>query len=81
MKRLLRILFVLFFLLLVLMAGTAYWIYQDLHTPVYHDKTAKFVQISRGSSPALVVKRLASEGVIKQKGGQVGLEVFRQHAP
>jgi len=67
MKRLLRILLVLFFVVLIGMAGTAYWFYRELHTPVYHNKTSKFVQIPRGSAPAGVVKRLASEGVISHE--------------
>jgi UPF0755 protein len=64
MKRILRILLILFFVGLVGLAGAGYWIYKDLHTPVNHNKTAKFVQIPRGSPPAAVAKRLVSEGII-----------------
>jgi UPF0755 protein len=64
MKRILRILFVLFLAVLISLAGVAYWIYRDLHTPVNHNKTSKFVEVPRGSAPAAVTKRLASEGII-----------------
>ena len=67
MKRIRRILLVLFFALLICGAGFAYWIYKDLHTPVYHNKTSRFIEIPRGSAPAVVVKRLVSEGVIRHQ--------------
>ena len=46
------------------LAGVTYWIYRDLHTPVNHTKASRFIEIPRGSGPAAVAKRLASEGVI-----------------
>lgn len=64
MKRILRILLVLFFVLLVGVGGAGYWTYRDLHTPVSHNKATRFVEIPRGSTPAAVAKKLASEGVI-----------------
>jgi len=67
MKRILRILFVLFLALLVSLAGAAYWIYRDLHRPVNHNKTSRFIEIPRGSAPAAVAKRLASEGIISHQ--------------
>lgn len=55
-------------LLLILGVGAAsFWIYRELHTPVTHTKTGQYIDIPRGSSPAAIVKRLASEGVIKNE--------------
>jgi len=67
MKRILRILLLLFLVLLIGGAGAGYWIYKDLHTPVYHNKAVRFVEIPRGSTPAVVVNRLVSEGVIRHQ--------------
>lgn len=64
MKRILRILLVLFVVALIVLAGAGYWVYRDLRTPVNHNKTTKFVQIPRGSAPAAVARKLASEGII-----------------
>jgi UPF0755 protein len=67
MKRILRVLFALFVIFLICCAGAGLWVYRDLHTPVIHNKTAKFVEIPRGSTPAAVAKKLASEGVISHQ--------------
>ena len=67
MKRILRILFVLFLALLISLAGASYWLYRDLHTPVNHNKTSRFIEIPRGSAPAAVAKKLASEGIISHQ--------------
>ena len=64
MKRILKILLLLFFIVLISGAGSAYWIYRDLHTPVSHNRASRFVEIQRGSAPAAVTKKLASEGII-----------------
>ncbi len=55
-------------LLLILGLGVAsFWVYRDLHTPVAHAKAGQYIDIPRGSSPSAIVKRLASEGVIKHE--------------
>jgi len=60
-----RILLILFLLILVGAAGSAAWVYRDLHTPIRHTKQGHYVEIPRGSSPSSVVSRLAAEGIIK----------------
>jgi len=67
MKRILRILLALFITVLLGLAGGAYWIYRDLHKAVTHNKASRFVEIPRGSAPAVVAKRLAAEGVISHQ--------------
>ncbi len=62
-----RILLVLFLLLLIISAGSAAWVYRDLHTPIRHTKQGHYVEISRGSTPTTVVSKLAAEGIIKHK--------------
>lgn len=62
-----RILLILLLLILIASAGSAVWIYRDLHTAVRHTKQAQYVEIPRGSSPTAVVSKLAAEGIIKHK--------------
>ena len=64
MKRLVARLFVIF-----LAGGVAYayWIYRDLRTPVYHNRGGQYIDIPRGSSPSAVLKRLASEGIVRHE--------------
>ncbi|HVQ37155.1 MAG TPA: endolytic transglycosylase MltG [Pyrinomonadaceae bacterium] len=62
-----RILLILFLLLLIISAGSAAWVYRELHTPVKHTKQGHYVEIPRGSSPSAVVSKLAAEGIIKHQ--------------
>ena len=62
-----RILLILFLVLLIFSAGSAAWVYRDLHTPIPHTKQGHYVEIPRGSSPTVVVNRLAAEGIIKHE--------------
>lgn len=60
--------FLAFIVLIVLgAAGVGFWAYKDLHTPVRHARSEQYVDIPRGSTPAAVVRKLASEGVIKHE--------------
>lgn len=47
-------------------AGTA-WIYSQLRKPIVHQKTGQYIEIASGSSPASIIKRLASEGIIQRE--------------
>jgi UPF0755 protein len=62
-----RILLILLGVLLLPIAGTSYWAYKDLHTPVQHSKNHQYIEIPRGSTPAAVVKKLVKEGVVKHE--------------
>lgn len=55
--------------LLVLAGGVAYSIRRELHTPVHHAKSGQYIEIPRGTSPAVVLKKLVSEGVVKHEWG------------
>ena len=52
-----------------LLAGAAFgaWIYLDLHKSVAHNKSGHYIEIPKGSSTAFVVKKLATEGIIKHE--------------
>jgi peptidoglycan lytic transglycosylase G len=62
-----RILLIFFLILLIVCAGSAAWVYRDLHTPIRHTKQGHYVEIPRGSSPKSVVNKLAAEGIIKHE--------------
>lgn len=64
MKRILIVAIVI----VVLGAGaTTFWIYRDLHKQVNHSRSGQFIEISRGSSPATVIRKLNNEGIIKNE--------------
>ena len=57
-------------LVLVLLVGgvaVSFWAYRDLHTAIAHQKTGQYIEIPPGSSPTFVVRKLASEGIIKRE--------------
>ena len=64
MKRILIIL-----LVAIVLAGGAfsYWIYRSLHRPVSHSKSGQYIEITKGTSPSAVIKRLTQEGIIKSE--------------
>src|SRR6266545_5529939 len=62
-----RILLALILVTLAIIAGTAFWIYHDLRTPVQHSRSGRYIEIPRGSSPTFVIKKLRSEGIIKHE--------------
>lgn len=44
----------------------AIWTYKELHSPYAHNRSAEYVEIQRGSSPAEILSKLASQGVIRR---------------
>lgn len=62
-----RILVSLLVLLLLSSGGAAYWFYAELHRPVQHNKSGQYIEIPRGSSPSAVLRRLASEGILRHE--------------
>jgi UPF0755 protein len=62
-----RLFLVLVLLVILGAAGSAAWIYKDLQTPISHTKSGQFIEIPLGSSPATVIKKLRSEGILKNE--------------
>lgn len=62
-----RIFLAILFLGLVTAAAMTAWTYSDLHKPFNHRKSGQYIEIPKGSSPSAVVKKLASEGIIKHE--------------
>jgi UPF0755 protein len=62
-----RILILVFVLLVIAFVAVTAWAYADLRRPVFHTRKGQYIEISKGSSSASVVKRLAAEGIIKHE--------------
>jgi UPF0755 protein len=62
-----RIIVVILALTVVAAGVVAAWAYSDLHKAISHHKTGQYIEISKGSSPSAVVKKLASEGIIRHE--------------
>ncbi|HYY59462.1 MAG TPA: endolytic transglycosylase MltG [Pyrinomonadaceae bacterium] len=62
--RLRKIVILLLLLLLLCASGFAFWTYRELRTPVNHSRSSEYIEIPRGSTPAQVVSRLHTAGII-----------------
>jgi UPF0755 protein len=62
-----RILITLILIIIAGAVGFALWAYSALRKPVNHSKSGHYIEISKGTSSASVVKRLADEGIIKHQ--------------
>jgi UPF0755 protein len=62
-----RIILISLVLLLLVISVTSAWAYQQLRTPVSHNKQGHYIEIARGSSPPSIVNKLAAEGIIRNK--------------
>lgn len=60
----LRKLFLAIVILGLAAAVFAVWVNRQLHTPISHHKASQYIEIPRGSSPAQIIDKLATEGVI-----------------
>ena len=62
-----RLILLVLALLILSGAGLVAWAYADLRHPIAHQKRGEYVEIPAGSSPSFVVRKLASEGIIKRE--------------
>lgn len=62
---------------IVVASGVSYWLYRSLNSPHQHDKANQFIVIEKGSTPAEIVGKLASEGILASRfATQVYLRTF-----
>ena len=64
MKRALVVILVVLILAVLAVAGTSYWTYRALNTPVQHSHATEFITIQKGSSPREIVDQLANAGIL-----------------
>src|SRR5262245_36850132 len=62
-----RLIIVILALGLLAIGGAGAWIYSDLHRPITHSKTGRYVEIPKGAAPAVVVRKLVAEGIVKHE--------------
>jgi len=60
-----RIILLIVAVVLIATGASAAWVYAELRRPIAHNKSGQYIEISRGSSPSSIVKKLADEGIIK----------------
>ena len=64
MKRLIILIIVV---VLLALTGVGVWAYSDLRKPITHAKSGQYIEIPKGSSPSSIIRKLASEGVLKNE--------------
>jgi UPF0755 protein len=59
-----KILLAVVVLLIVSLAAASQWLYSSLTTQIRHDKAEQIIIIEKGSTPAQIISKLASEGIL-----------------
>lgn len=59
-----KILFALFIVSILAVAGVSYWLYSTMTTPHQHEKSSQFIVIEKGSTPNQILSKLAAEGIL-----------------
>ncbi len=62
-----RILLIIVLGILLVPAGLTLWVSYHLRTPVQHSMSGQYIEISRGSSPSVIVKKLAAVGIVRRE--------------
>ena len=72
-----KVVFVLCLVAIFAVSGASYWLYSSLNSPHQHDKANQFIVVEKGSTPAEIVGKLASEGILASRfATQVYLRTF-----
>lgn len=61
-----KIIFGLLAVAVIAICGFCYWIYSSMAAPHAHDKGNEFITIEKGSTPAQIIGKLVSEGIISR---------------
>jgi UPF0755 protein len=67
MKRRSKFITLILLIFFVAAGSILLWTYRELHASFAHSKADKYIEIPRGLSPAQIVSKLASEGVIRHE--------------
>lgn len=62
-----RLIIVVIIFILIGSVGFGVWVYRDIHTPIAHSKSGQYIDIPKGASPSAVLKKLSTEGVIRNE--------------
>jgi UPF0755 protein len=64
--RAVKYILILLAVLLLAAGGLLFWGYRSLNATVAHNQSDRYIEIPRGSTPASIIERLESEGVIRR---------------
>jgi UPF0755 protein len=64
MRRLAIVAALIIVIVVIAVAGCAFWVYRNVHSPHTHSKGDEFVKIEKGSTPKQIITQLADEGII-----------------
>lgn len=67
MKRRGKIITLSLVLFCVAVGGLLFWVYRELNSPVAHSKSEIYIEIPKGLSPAQIIGKLASEGILRHQ--------------
>ena len=56
---------IFFSLVVLVVAGIGFWLYQAVYTEVSHDQAAEYIAVSQGQGANQILKKLTEEGVIQ----------------
>ena len=62
--KIVKILFIFFAVVIVLVAGISFWLYRSVTAAHAHDKGDQFITIEKGTTPPAIIDKLAAEGII-----------------
>jgi UPF0755 protein len=62
-----RFLIIITFILIVGAGAAVVWGYRDLRTPVHHAQSGQYIEITKGTSPSAVIKKLTAAGIIRNE--------------
>jgi len=67
MKKILFLLGFIVIVAIVIFGGLSYWLQSSLTTPIEHEKAGQYMVIEKGSTPAQIISKLKSEGIISNE--------------
>ncbi len=62
--KIIKVIFVLAVLSVIAVAGFGFWFFSSMNTARAHERSADYIVIERGSSPAQIIAKLNAEGII-----------------
>ena len=63
----LKLFFALLIFAIAALAAGSYWMFSSLSTPVEHAKANEIIVIEKGSTPAQIISKLSSEGILSSE--------------
>lgn len=62
-----KIILIVLVVVVLIGGGVFFWIHRSLRQPIAHSKAGQYIEITRGTAPGSVIKKLSQEGIIKNE--------------